>query len=138
MPDVFSPEKRTEVMKLVRSKGGKAEKIVFNYLRKNKIYFQKHYKRAPGKPDVALPRKKLAVFIDGDFWHGRNYKHRLKGRLDDDPWVMKIVRNMKRDREQQAELIESGWKILRVWESDILRQKTREKTLGSIQNFLLS
>lgn len=69
MTDVFDPEKRREVMKLVKSKNSKAELIVFRYLRKQGIYFQKHYKKASGRPDIALPRKKKAVFIDGDFYN---------------------------------------------------------------------
>lgn len=71
MADIFSSEKRREVMSRIRGKNTKAELIVFRYLRKEGVYFQKHYKRAPGSPDIALPRKKRAVFIDGDFWHGK-------------------------------------------------------------------
>jgi DNA mismatch endonuclease (patch repair protein) len=138
MIDVFDPEMRKKVMSSIRSKNSKAELMVFAYLRKNKIYFQKHYKNAPGKPDIALPRKKLAVFIDGDFWHGRNYKHRLKGRNTNDPWVQKIVRNIERDRSQYMELISQGWKVLRVWESDVNRKRTREENLEKIKNFLTS
>lgn len=136
MTDVFEPEKRREVMRLIRSKNSKAELLVFSYLRKNKVYFQKHYMKVSGKPDVALPRKKLAVFIDGDFWHGRNYRHRLKGRDKNDPWVRKIERNIERDEIQKTELIRAGWTILRVWESDINRKRTREETLSNIKKFL--
>jgi DNA mismatch endonuclease (patch repair protein) len=134
--DVFSPEKRKEVMSSIRSKNSKAEKIVFAYLNKELIYYQKHYKRAVGTPDIALPRKKLAVFIDGDFWHGRNYQHRLKGRPEDDPWVLKIKRNIERDKEQERKLSENSWEILRIWESDINRKSTRTEVLFSIKNFL--
>jgi DNA mismatch endonuclease (patch repair protein) len=136
MADVFSPEKRAEVMRLIRSKGSKAERTTFRYLRQNQIYFQKHYSHAPGKPDIALPRKKKAVFIDGDFWHGRNYKHRLKGRNLNDPWIMKIERNVRRDQEQLKSLAAQGWRILRVWESDISRKRTRQEALDKIKDFL--
>lgn len=67
MPDMFSAQKRSEIMSRIRSKGTEAERITFKYLRQNKIYFQKHYARVAGKPDIALPRKKKAFFIDGDF-----------------------------------------------------------------------
>lgn len=136
MTDVFKPEKRREVMRLIRSKNSKAELLVFSYLRKNRVYFQKHYKKAPGKPDVALPRKKLAVFIDGDFWHGRNYEIRLRGRDKDDPWVKKILRNIERDKIQFESLSKQGWKVLRVWESDINRKRTRDENLELIKRFL--
>lgn len=123
-------------MASVKSKNSKAELIVFKYLRRRKIYFQKHYKRAPGTPDIALPRKKKAIFIDGDFWHGKNYKHRLSGRDKNDYWMRKIIRNMERDKEQRFELIKSGWKILIIWESDINRKRTREEQLEKIAKFL--
>jgi DNA mismatch endonuclease, patch repair protein len=125
-------------MSSMRSKNSKAELIVFSYLRKEGIYFQKHYVRAPGKPDIALPRKKRAVFIDGDFWHGRNYQHRLKGRRSNDPWIMKIKRNIYRDQEQAELLRANKWAFIRVWESDILRKRTRVETLDKIMNFLIS
>jgi DNA mismatch endonuclease (patch repair protein) len=137
MTDVFDPETRKRVMSSIRSKNSKAELIVFAYLRKNRVYFQKHYAKAPGKPDIALPRKKIAVFIDGDFWHGRNYEHRLKGRDRDDPWVKKIVRNIERDRSQINELVNLRWEMLRVWESDILRKRTQEATLKKIREYLI-
>lgn len=139
MGDIFSIEKRSQVMSRIRSKNTKAELIVFKFLRSEHIYFQKHYKRAPGSPDLALPRKKLAVFIDGDFWHGRTLD-KLKLRRDDpeDYWVKKITRNIQRDNEQEQRLLESGWKILRVWESDIIKKKSREAHLVEIANFLLS
>lgn len=82
MTDVFSKQKRSEIMSLIRSKNTAIELNVFRFLRRNSIYFQKNYKRAMGSPDVALPRKKKAVFIDGDFWHGwkvlRVWEHDLK------------------------------------------------------------
>lgn len=134
--DVFSKKKRSEVMRLVKSKNSRAELIVFKYLRQQKIYFQKHYSKAPGRPDIAIPRKKKAVFIDGDFWHGRNYRHRLKGRPDNDPWVLKIKRNIERDKEQKERLQKHGWEFLRIWESDINRKKTRGHELEKIAKFL--
>lgn len=127
-------------MSRIRSKNTKAELIVFRYLRANKIYFQKHYKRAPGNPDIALPRKKRAVFIDGDFWHGRTLERFKEKRKDitDDYWIPKIMRNRERDRQQEASLKEAGWQILRVWDSDITRKRTREAELLKIVFFMTS
>lgn len=138
MTDVFDPEKRREVMKLVKSKNSKAELIVFRYLRKQGIYFQKHYKKASGRPDIALPRKKKAVFIDGDFWHGRDIERRLRGRGVDDYWVKKIKRNAERDEEQRQVLEDEGWQVLRIWESDINRKRTQDESLNRIKNFLVN
>ena len=136
MPDIFDRQKRSEIMSKIRSKNTKAELIVFRYLRQNKIYFQKHYNRVPGSPDVALPRKKIAVFIDGDFWHGKTID-RVMERGADDFWANKITRNIERDKEQELVLINNGWKIMRIWESDIMRKKTLAETLKKIEKFLL-
>lgn len=67
MPDMFSAQKRSEIMSRIRSKGTEAERITFKYLRQNKIYFQKHYARVAGKPDIALPRKKKAFLSTAIF-----------------------------------------------------------------------
>jgi len=137
MADMYSPEKRSEIMSRIRSKDTQAEKIVFRYLRQQKIYFQKHYSRAAGKPDVALPRKKKAVFIDGDFWHGRTYEKVLKNRPPGDYWVLKIARNMERDKQQRQQLAEQGWSVLVIWEEDLKRKRTREQTLNILSDFLI-
>jgi DNA mismatch endonuclease (patch repair protein) len=116
--DVFTKKKRSEIMSKIRSEGTQAELAVFRELRKRKIYFQKHYKKAPGKPDIALPRKKKAVFIDGDFWHGYKFSE-TANRLPKKYWLGKIESNIARDRRNKATLKKSGWKVLRVWEHDI-------------------
>lgn len=137
MTDMFSSEKRSELMSKIRSENSKAELIVFAYLRHNHIYFQKHYKRAIGRPDIALPRKKLAVFIDGDFWHGRTLeKIKTTRRNPDDYWIIKLESNISRDERQNKELVQSGWKVMRVWESDIIRKRTSAATLDEIARFL--
>lgn len=136
MTDMFSPQRRSEIMSHIRSKETEAERIVFRELRRHKVYFQKHYSRAPGKPDIALPRKRRAVFIDGDFWHGRHLERIQSSRLPDDYWVKKLAYNMRRDKQQMVELIDSGWKVLRIWESDIKRKKTRDSQIDKIVAFL--
>jgi DNA mismatch endonuclease (patch repair protein) len=133
MSDCFSKEKRSEIMSRIRSKNTKAEKIVFGELRRRNIYFQKHYSRIDGHPDLALPRKKLAVFIDGDFWHGRKQD---ASRLPKIYWQEKILKNIDRDCKINAMLSDKGWKVLRIWESDIIRKKTREDILNQLLNFL--
>lgn len=134
MPDIFTKEKRSEVMSRIRSKNTKVELVVFKYLRAKKIYFQKHYARAAGSPDVAVPSRKVAVFIDGDFWHGRHAKERLP-RLDA-WWRAKIERNMRRDRRDRAALRKAGWSVLRVWEGELMRKRTRERWLEKVRAHL--
>ena len=129
------PEQRSIQMSKIRGKNTKAELLTFKYLRKQGVYFQKHYKHAPGSPDIALPRKKKAVFIDGDFWHGKTID-RVMERGANDFWTKKILRNMERDKEQEKALTDAGWCILRIWEKDILRKRTQEEALAEIRNFL--
>lgn len=134
MPDIFTKEKRSQVMALIRPKGTKPELLVFQFLRKEKIHFQKHYRKVSGSPDVAVPGKKLAVFIDGDFWHGyrfASWKHKLPKKY----WQDKIQANVDRDRRTFAKLRREGWKVMRIWEHE-LTPKRREATLSKIRSFL--
>ena len=105
-------------MSKIRSKETQIERIVYRYLRKQGIYFQKHYKKAPGFPDVALPRKKIAIFIDGDFWHGNPAYYRIP-KTNAEYWERKIQRNIARDEEVVAELVRLGWRVIRFWESNL-------------------
>jgi DNA mismatch endonuclease (patch repair protein) len=136
MADVFDSAKRSEIMSRIRSANTEAERIVFSELGRRKIYFQKHYKRAAGKPDIALPRKKIAVFIDGDFWHGRQFERMLRTRPAGDYWIRKLEYNITRDKQQLETLMTSGWSVLRVWESDIKRKRTRQENVEKIIKFL--
>lgn len=119
----------------IKGKNTKPEVIVFRYLRQHGIYFQKHYKRALGSPDIALPRRKKAVFIDGDFWHGYDLERR-KGLL---PiyWSQKIIRNVKRDRRYRKELVSNGWQVLRIWEHELSKDRI-DDTMLRIEFFLKS
>jgi DNA mismatch endonuclease, patch repair protein len=84
--------------------------------------YRKDVKDLPGKPDIVFPRAKLAVFCDGDFWHGRNWEERrqkLEQGTNPDYWIAKIERNIERDRQNTQRLREMGWGVLRFWESEI-------------------
>jgi DNA mismatch endonuclease (patch repair protein) len=136
MADVFDPAKRSEIMSKIRSENTRAEMLAFAYLRKEGIYFQRHYSRISGKPDIAQPRRKRAVFIDGDFWHGRDPARIEK--LPKEYWQQKISGNVKRDAGINAIMHEKGWKVLRIWERDIIKKATREDTLIRLKTFLIS
>jgi DNA mismatch endonuclease (patch repair protein) len=78
----------------------------------------------PGRPDVVFRRERVAIFIDGDFWHGRDLAARLaklKGGHNAPYWVAKISANVDRDARRTAALAGEGWLVLRFWETDILR-----------------
>lgn len=136
MTDMFTPDERSRIMAKVKSKNTSAERIVFSFLRKRGVYFQKHYKRAVGTPDIALPRKKRAVFIDSEFWHGKDLAKLKETRPPDNYWVLKISRNAERDKAQRQTLNDQGWKMLVVWEKDVTRKITREAVLNKIEHFL--
>jgi DNA mismatch endonuclease (patch repair protein) len=116
--DNLTPVQRRKNMQSIRSTGTVPEKAVFRELRKRKVYFAKHVKTLPGKPDVVFRRKKVVVFIDSDFWHGHPSKF-IKPMTNEDYWTNKISSNKKRDRKVTRELRKQGWKVLRIWESDI-------------------
>lgn len=139
MADIFDKKKRSEIMSHIRGKDTKVELLVFRHLRKNHVYFQKHYRSQEGvRLDVAQPRKKRAVFIDGDFWHGRTLDRLVERRPEDDFWVKKMRRNIARDEEQTRLLTAAGWHILRVWESELVKKRTQEQSLRRIEDFLTS
>ena len=76
-----------------------------------------NYKRAPGRPDIAWPARKVAVFVDGAFWHGHPSRHK-PGRSGE-YWDKKIEQNVVRDRRVDRELQEAGWAVLRIWDFEI-------------------
>lgn len=89
------------------------------------LRYRLHGPGLPGKPDIVFLRPKIAVFCDGDFWHGRELQARL-ARLaaghNAPYWLAKIRANVERDRANTEKLLSGGWRVLRLWETDILRQ----------------
>jgi DNA mismatch endonuclease, patch repair protein len=86
--------------------------------------FRKHVAHLPGCPDVIFARNRLAIFVDGDFWHGRdwtNLRAQLQRRANPGYWIAKIGRNRERDLTQTMLLEAEGWTVLRIWESDVLK-----------------
>lgn len=79
--------------------------------------YRKHYKKIAGSPDIVFPKYKLAIFIDGDFWHGWKYYERKK-KLPEF-WRLKIERNMERDKQNMKDLKKMRWKVLRFWEHEL-------------------
>ncbi|OHB20372.1 MAG: hypothetical protein A2854_01305 [Parcubacteria group bacterium RIFCSPHIGHO2_01_FULL_56_18] len=120
MADIFTKKKRSEVMGKIRGKGTKIEKIVEKFLRKEGFHFQTHYRIAGCRPDIAFPKRKIAVFVDGDFWHGWQYP-RWKKKLPAKYWQGKIEANIRRDKRYFARLRRRDWKVIRIWEHQLHR-----------------
>lgn len=88
------------------------------------LRYRLHSANLPGRPDIVMSRHRLVVFCDGDFWHGRNWpqrKKKLTKGWNSKYWVAKIARNRARDRSVNLALRRLGWRVIRVWESDVRR-----------------
>lgn len=131
--DVLSKEDRRKNMQAIRSKDTKPERMVMDELKKRRIYFAKHVSKIEGRPDIVFRRKKVAVFIDSDFWHC-NKKNFKMPRTNTEFWAEKISRNVKRDRYVNRTLKKQGWHVLRIWESDI--KKNVDKCVDRIVHTL--
>lgn len=110
-------------MASIRSKNTKVEWMLRHALWRAGLRYSLHYK-IKGSPDVVFPSQRVAVFIDGDFWHGYDWK-RLKPKLKNQFWIDKITRNMERDKEVDKELARQGWKVVRIWEHDIRKDSAK-------------
>lgn len=123
MPDFLSKAQRSRHMGLVRSRNTRFE-LAFLRLVSAELYprgyrYRKHCRHVFGTPDIVFGKFKLAVFIDSDFWHGRNYD-RLAARMTPF-WRAKIEKNMARDRAVSRKLRREGWAVLRFGEKEIKR-----------------
>lgn len=97
-------------------------------LRAAGVRYRANVKTLPGCPDLILVQHRVAVFCDGDFWHGRNWakrKNKLGAGWNATYWVAKIERNRQRDREVTRALRQIGWRVIRVWEGDVRRTPER-------------
>ncbi len=116
VPDVFTKAKRSQVMAAIRSRGNKATELrLATLLRAASITGWRRHQPLPGRPDFIFRGARLAVFVDGCFWHGCRWHCRMpKSRRAF--WTAKIRRNKARDRYVTAALRSRGWRVLRVWE----------------------
>lgn len=112
-------------MSAVKSKDTRVEVALRKELFRRGMRFRKNMKSLRGKPDIVFTKVKLAVFCDGDFWHGHNWAIRGYGSFEQEmeryspQWATKIRNNVSRDERITKELTEAGWTVLRIWESDI-------------------
>lgn len=130
MADRITKKQRSTIMSHIRSVNTSLETSFRKLLSKNKIKgYRMHYKII-GKPDIVFVSKKLAIFIDGDFWHGYNWK-RLGKVPPKKYWQAKIQRNMDRDKKYTRQLKKDGWKVIRLWEHEI--KKAPEKCIARVK-----
>jgi DNA mismatch endonuclease (patch repair protein) len=116
MADVFSKQKRSQVMAAIRSTGNRATELKLAAIfRAHGITGWRRCQRLPGKPDFVFRKQRLAVFVDGCFWHGCRWHCRMP-ESNCDYWQLKINRNKQRDRATTKQLRQAGWHVLRFWE----------------------
>ena len=132
--DVLTKQQRHKNMSHIRCKDTKGEILLRKALWHKGIRYRKNYKALPGKPDIAITKYRIAIFVDGDFWHGRDFE-KIKNRLDTNKefWLKKIETNKKRDLEVDNSLSEMGWIVLRFWESDV--RKSLDNCIREIYNY---
>ena len=110
-----------------RKTNSRCEITLRQELSRLRLRYRLHHPRLPGRPDIVFSKEKVLIFCDGDFWHGRNLQTRLvklSAGHNAPYWVSKIRRNVERDREVNAYLRTAGWRVIRVWETDILSGPT--------------
>lgn len=135
MSDVFSKEKRSEVMKAVKSKNTKTTELkMIQIFKELKISGWRRTYPLIGKPDFVFPKKRVAVFVDGCFWHGHDCRN-VTPKDNSDFWSKKRVYNKAHDQEVNNLLSDKGWKVVRIWECE-LKNKNREKLVKKIEEIL--
>lgn len=118
----MTTEQRRRNMQSIRGKDTKIEVLLRKELWSKGYRYRKNYKKLPGKPDIALTKYKIAIFCDGEFFHGKDWdllEERLKTGKNPEFWIEKIKRNMARDDEVNKKLVAAGWTVVRFWGEDI-------------------
>jgi len=121
--DDMTREQRHKNMSHIRAKDTKPEVLLRKALWKRGIRYRKNYADLPGKPDIVLTRYKIAVFVDGDFWHARGHQDSPGEQVasNKEYWQKKLRNNVERDKAVNDVLTEDGWLVLRFWSSDVMK-----------------
>ena len=122
--DSLTKEKRRNIMQHIRCKDTKAEVILRKALWSKGIRYRKNYKALPGTPDIAITKYRIAIFVDGDFWHARGHEAKPGEQIQTNKafWSKTLKRNVERDQEVNQALLEMGWLVLRYWDSDVNKE----------------
>ena len=119
--DIMSVEKRSALMSRIRGKDTGPEREIASMLIELGLNWESHCSDLPGRPDFVFRERKIAIFVDGDFWHGWRFpvwRDKLSKK-----WEAKIQGNRERDKRNHARLRRRGWKVLRIWEHQIAKDR---------------
>ena len=133
MADRLTKEQRSYCMSRIRSKNTKAELFMQERLRGLNLIFETNSRDLLGSPDIVFRNRKIAVFIDGEFWHGKDFG--LRKQTYSEYWFNKISRNIERDKKVKKELKKMGWKVIRIWEKDL--KKNPDRFVNKIKNLVV-
>lgn len=136
--DIWSKEKRSQVMSKIRSKNTKPEKILRSRLFNEGYRFRLHRKDLPGKPDLVLTKFKTVIFVHGCFWH--YHKSCSEGRIPDTNsifWKAKLLKNIERDHKHITELQNLGWNVITIWECELKNEEKISKNISALKKELL-
>lgn len=128
--------KRSNIMKHIKSINTKPEIMLRKALWHKGVRYRKNYKKLPGCPDIEITRCRIAIFIDGDFWHARGHLDNPgeQVKVNKDYWTQKLNNNVARDKETNEALTELGWLVLRFWSSDV--EKNLDQTVSIVMEFV--
>jgi len=130
--DKLTSEQRRKNMQAVRASGSKIETALAKALFAQGLRYRKNDRAVFGKPDLTFKKFKLAIFVDSEFWHGKDWETRkFDHKSNQEFWLTKIERNIERENEVNEKLIAEGWKVLRFWGKDIT--KNLDKCINKIQ-----
>lgn len=134
MPDTYDAATRSEVMSRVKARDTEPEIMLRGALFSLGVRgWRCHRPDVPGKPDLSFSRGRLAVFVDGAFWHGHPSKY-WRGRSGG-YWDQKIGRNIARDRETNERLVSTGWNVVRIWDFEVQSDPPRaaERVMNALE-----
>jgi DNA mismatch endonuclease (patch repair protein) len=137
--DIWSKEKRSDVMSRIRSKNTKPEVNLRSYLHAAGFRFRIHRKDLPSKPDIVLSKYRTVIFVHGCFWH--YHADCNEGLIPDTNskfWQTKLSKNIERDVKHQAALQAAGWQVIVIWECELEGKQRREQTLLTLKEKLVS
>jgi len=113
---------RSKLMRKIKSNNTKSELLLRKSLWSLGVHYRLNVSKLPGKPDIVISKKKVAIFVDGEFWHGYNWEQKkLRIRYNKDYWLKKIERNIQRDQINAKLLTEQGFTVFRFWEHELKR-----------------
>jgi DNA mismatch endonuclease (patch repair protein) len=140
MSDVFTKQKRSQIMSKIRKKNSKPEILVRKFLFKNGMRYRIHNNKLNGNPDITLSKYRTVIFINGCFWHShKNCSLNVMPKTNKEYWIPKLIGNAERDNINKLILKKAGWKVITIWECELSirnEEKTLQKLLSTLNKII--